>query len=217
MSSRAKAKTEARLARVAEMRRAELARKRRIQIFSVVGVVVLVVAVIVGAVVLTAGGGDDSGGDEVAKPKAGDIRGEKVWDADDLGRTHTEDDVDYPQSPPVGGDHSRVWADCNGTVYDEELEEENAVHSLEHGAVWVTYNDRASDKDVQELSDRVSSTQFSLMSPYQDQKSPITLTAWGHQLGVEKASDPRVDEFFRTFVQGKQTPEVGATCTAPQQ
>jgi uncharacterized protein DUF3105 len=216
MSSRAKVKDEARRARVAEMRRAELARKRRIQIISVVGVAVLVVAVIVGAVFLTASSGDDDsgGGEQAAKPKAGEIRGEKVWE--DLGRTHTTEDVDYPQSPPVGGDHDPVWADCDGTVYDKELDEENAVHSLEHGAVWVTYTDQVGDKDIQQLSDRVSSTPYSLMSPYQDQKSPITLTAWGHQLGVDSASDPRVKEFFKTYVQGEQTPEVGATCTAAQ-
>ncbi|MGP3971085.1 DUF3105 domain-containing protein [Streptomyces sp. 6N223] len=216
MSSRAKAKDEARRARVAEMRRAELARKRRIQIISVVSVTVLVVAVIVGAVALTAGSNDDDsgGGGGGEQAQAGDIRGEKVWE--DLGRTHVSGDVEYPQSPPVGGDHHQIWADCDGTVHDEELVEEEAVHSLEHGAVWVTYTDQVGDKDVQELTDRVSSTPYSMMSPYQDQTSPITLTAWGHQLGVDSASDPRVKEFFKTYVQGEQTPEVGAACTVPQ-
>ena len=39
----------------------------------------------------------------------------------DLTRDHTDDTVDYPQSPPVGGDHKAEWVDCTGTVYDEVL------------------------------------------------------------------------------------------------
>jgi len=39
------------------------------------------------------------------------------------------------------------------------------------------------------------------------------LTAWGHQRTVTSASDPNVDKFFETYVQGRQTPEPGAACT----
>jgi hypothetical protein len=210
MSSRAKAKDEARRARVAEMRRAELARKRRIQIISVVGIAVLVAAVIIGGFALVSSSGDESGGEDQADL----IRGEETWD--DLSQDHVDGEVDYPMSPPVGGEHNLVWADCDATVYEEEIPEEQAVHSLEHGAVWITYNDKAKDSDIETLSERVSNTPYSMMSPYQDQESPITLSAWGHQLGVDKASDPRVEEFLNTYVQGEQTPEVGASCTASQ-
>ncbi len=51
---------------------------------------------------------------------------------------HSGADVDYPESPPYGGDHDLAWADCTGTIYPEPIRSENAVHSLEHGAVWVT-------------------------------------------------------------------------------
>ena len=52
--------------------------------------------------------------------------------------------------PPVGGAaRPAYWADCTGTVYTVDIRHENAVHSLEHGAVWITYNpDEVSQADV---------------------------------------------------------------------
>ena len=50
---------------------------------------------------------------------------------------HTEGNVDYAQTPPAGGPHDPVWQNCG--FYTEPVRDENAVHSLEHGAVWITY------------------------------------------------------------------------------
>ena len=48
--------------------------------------------------------------------------------------------VAYDRFPPVGGPHDGTWADCNGVVYDTAVRNENMVHTLEHGAIWITYN-----------------------------------------------------------------------------
>jgi hypothetical protein len=87
------------------------------------------------------------------------------------------------------------------------------VHSLEHGAVWVTYSSKASEADVKALAEKVKKTPYTLMSPVEDQKDPIMLSAWGHQRTVTGAKDPDVAKFFESYVQGKQTPEPGAACT----
>jgi len=131
-----------------------------------------------------------------------------------LSRNHTTEDVDYPQTPPVGGDHDPQWLDCTGTVYDQPVRDENAVHSLEHGAVWITYNDDATDADVKSLATRVQGQPYTLMSPYPDEPGTIELTAWGLQLTVDNADDPRIDKFLEAYRQGPQTPEPGATCEA---
>ncbi|WP_299531324.1 DUF3105 domain-containing protein [uncultured Streptomyces sp.] len=153
------------------------------------------------------------GGPPPTAAAGGPVRGEKTWDAEKLGRDHVAGDVDYPMTPPVGGNHDQVWMNCQGDVYEKPLADVNAVHSLEHGAVWVTYNATASDADVSALASRVSSTPFTLMSPYPSQAGTITLTAWGKQLTVDGAEDERVDAFLSAYVQGPQTPEPGAPCT----
>ncbi|MBT2380169.1 DUF3105 domain-containing protein [Streptomyces sp. ISL-111] len=151
-------------------------------------------------------GGDGSG-------TGGAIAGLKSWNAAELGRDHTAGDVDYPMTPPVGGDHNPSWLDCDGDVYEKAVPDVNAVHSLEHGAVWVTYNTEAADADVTKLAERVRNTPFTLMSPYAEQEGAIVLSAWGKQVTVDRAEDRRVDQFLAQYVQGPQTPEPGAPCT----
>ncbi|MGW5066157.1 DUF3105 domain-containing protein [Streptomyces cyaneofuscatus] len=158
-------------------------------------------------------GQDDkpSGGD--SGDTGGAIAGLKSWDGAELGRNHSAGDVDYPMTPPVGGDHNPSWLNCDGDVYEKAVPNVNAVHSLEHGAVWVTYSAKAAEGDVAKLAERVRSTPFTLMSPYADQEGAITLSAWGKQVTVDSADDRRVDQFLAQYVQGPQTPEPGAPCT----
>ncbi|MEU5556584.1 DUF3105 domain-containing protein [Streptomyces globisporus] len=145
--------------------------------------------------------------------KGGAIEGLKSWDAAKLGRQHVAGTVDYPMKPPVGGDHNASWMNCDGDVYEKALPDVNAVHSLEHGAVWDTYNGSAAEADVAALAERVEKTPFTLMSPYAGQEGAITLSAWGKQVTVDSADDRRVDQFLTEYVQGAQTPEPGAPCT----
>ncbi|MEU0248315.1 DUF3105 domain-containing protein [Streptomyces sp. NPDC006235] len=141
------------------------------------------------------------------------VRGEQTWSIEELTYRHVQGDVAYRVNPPVGGDHSTVWMNCDGDVYTDAVRKENAVHSLEHGAVWITYNTQAEATSVRALADKVASTPYTLMSPVSTQPGRIMLTAWGHQLTVDTARDPRVGEFLAAYVQGPQTPEPGAPCT----
>ncbi|MEU0108459.1 DUF3105 domain-containing protein [Streptomyces sp. NPDC006251] len=205
MGSNSKAQKAARRARIEEMRRTEQKRERRNKIIAIAASTAIVAGIAVGGWYLL------DTANEKEKAQAAPVRGEQTWS--DLSRTHVNGTVDYPMHPPVGGNHNRVWQNCNGNVYDQPIKDENAVHSLEHGAVWVTYNDKATAADIKALSERVAKTPYTLMSPYKSETSPITLSAWGHQLKVNKASDARVAEFFDKYVQGPQTPEPGAACT----
>ena len=126
-------------------------------------------------------------------------------------RSHVMGNVEYPQTPPVGGAHHPQWLACNGEVYDAPVANENAVHALEHGAVWITYREDVSKEDIESLAKKVG--EYTFMSPYPAQPGPIMLSAWGLQLTVERADDTRIDTFLNTYRQGKQTPEPGATCT----
>ncbi|CBG73646.1 putative membrane protein [Streptomyces scabiei 87.22] len=205
-----------RKARIEAMRRAEHSRERRNRILTIGASVLVVAGLVVGGTVLIRSQSDD--GDSVAsdskstgKWKTGSD-GVKTWSTK-LTQNHVTKSVKYPMEPPVGGDHNPVWQNCNGDVYDKAIKNENAVHSLEHGAVWVTYSSKASEADVKALAEKVKKTPYTLMSPVEDQKDPIMLSAWGHQRTVTGAKDPDVAKFFESYVQGKQTPEPGAACT----
>jgi hypothetical protein len=131
--------------------------------------------------------------------------------------THVNGLIKYDSSPPVGGDHDQFWANCNGTVYDHQIANENAVHMLEHGAVWITYNPKTLDAaGVAKLKTYVAGQDRMAMSPYAGLRTPISLQAWGYQLFVDSASDPRIQQFITTLKYNQQTtPEIGASCTDP--
>ncbi|MFB7058739.1 DUF3105 domain-containing protein [Streptomyces vinaceus] len=211
MASRTSPDNNSRQARIAEMRRAEQSRDRRNKALAITASVAVVAALVgFGAWVMI---DKKEQKDAAAAAAKAPVNGEQTWDVKTLGRNHVETPVKYPMNPPVGGDHNPRWMNCNGDVYKNAIPEVNAVHSLEHGAVWVTYNEKAAKGDVDALAGKVAKTPYTLMSPDKEQAGAIMLSAWGKQLTVDKADDPRVAQFFTKYVQGPQTPEPGAACT----
>lgn len=128
-----------------------------------------------------------------------------------LPRGHTEQPVNYPQNPPVGGAHSPAWQNCG--IYDQPIRSELAVHSLEHGAVWITYQPDLPEAEVSLLQNLVRGQSFLLLSPYEGLPAPVVASAWGVQLQLDSASDPRLEQFIEAYRLGPQTPEPGASCT----
>lgn len=124
---------------------------------------------------------------------------------------HVEGTVDYPQNPPAGGPHNQYWLNCG--VYDQPQQNENAVHSLEHGAIWVTYDAaRVSGDELATLRSLLPST-YAILSPYEGLPSPIVVSGWNTQLKVDSASDPRISEFFEEYWRSQNVPEPAAACT----
>lgn len=126
---------------------------------------------------------------------------------------HKPGPLKYDQTPSWGGEHNGTWMTCQGNVYDAEVPEENAAHSMEHGAVWVSYRPDLPKDQVTELRDLVEGTDYRLMSPFPGQKASISIQAWGRQLTADSADDPALKKFAQEFTNGPQTPEKGATCS----
>src|SRR5439155_7596819 len=81
-------------------------------------------------------------------------------------RNHVAGPVDYPQKPPVGGDHAPVWQNCG--LYSQPVPTERAVHSMEHGAVWITYRPGLPKSQVDVLRALARSTPYVLVAPWAD-------------------------------------------------
>lgn len=128
-----------------------------------------------------------------------------------ISNQHVDGNVDYPQTPPVGGPHNPVWQTCG--VYTEPIMDEHAVHDLEHGAVWITYQPDLPADQVAKLAQITRGGTHRLLSPYVGLDSPIVASAWGYQLRVQDANDSRLTDFIAKYEQGPQTPEMGATCS----
>ncbi|WP_127792376.1 DUF3105 domain-containing protein [Agromyces sp. LHK192] len=191
-------------AKLAEFRRQEARRKRnrRIAIGSGIVAIVAVVGLLVAAFVLAPKPATYSAGGSGAE-----IDGVETFDN---ASAHVQGAVDYPQTPPTGGEHNPVWLNCG--VYTEPVPNENAVHSLEHGAVWVTYDPSLADAELEALRAKLPST-YVILSPFDGLPSPIVLSGWNTQLQVDDADDARIAEFLEEYWKSDLVPEPGALCT----
>ena len=148
------------------------------------------------------------GGGKVAAPNSG-IKGVTTYRG--MSHEHIRGKLSYPQSPPVGGRHSPAWLQC--AVYTSELPKENAVHSEEHGGVWLTYLPTLPKARVAQLADLArTNVEFVLVSPYPGQPAPVIASTWGAQLRVNSASDPRLLAFIKAYAGGDQGGEKGVGC-----
>lgn len=128
----------------------------------------------------------------------------------DLEQTHIDTPVDYPQTPPVGGPHTPEWQTCG--FYDVEFPKERGVHSMEHGAVWITYTAGLPAADIAVLQAIVDNGKEVLVGPFTGLPTPIVASAWGKQLQVQSVNDPRLAQFVAAFDDGPQTPEKNTPC-----
>lgn len=120
-------------------------------------------------------------------------------------------DVEYSNFPPAGGPHYDIWLNCG--FYTVELRNELVVHSLEHGAVWVTYRSDASLEDLESLAALAERNNYLLVSPYENQQSEIVLSAWSRQLSLNSVDDARFVEFLDIYLGGgPRAQEPGAVC-----
>ena len=125
---------------------------------------------------------------------------------------HVRYDVEYPTSPPAGGPHLGIWLNCG--FYTVPVLDELAVHSLEHGAVWVTYRSDVPAGDLGELEALASRLSHLLVSPYEAQDSPLVLTVWARRLPLDSLEDARFERFLEVYLgDGPTAPEPGAACS----
>lgn len=118
---------------------------------------------------------------------------------DNLGATHiaqNEPHLDYNSNPPSSGWHyaePAAWG-----FYDRELPDEQVVHNLEHGGVWLAYQpdiDESTKGTIKLLVARFSSKVIATQRSKNDM--PIALVSWGRVLKLETFDKDATLDFIR--------------------
>ena len=156
-------------------------------------------------------------------PKGGDphndipaLKATKTFDY--VGNEHTTDPVKYAQTPPAGGPHDPTWDKC-GMAYSAPPRNENAVHDLEHGTVWITYRPGLDAAGVQSLQTQLEGLKSGkwMLSPYPGLPAPVVVTVWNAQLDLKGADDPRLPVFIKEYGDEHTAPEPLSTCGGGKQ
>ncbi|MBI2670177.1 MAG: DUF3105 domain-containing protein [Candidatus Yanofskybacteria bacterium] len=118
-----------------------------------------------------------------------------------LGRNHVSDGMvgSYNSNPPTSGDHYAVAAPAR--FYDRELPDEQLVHNLEHGHVWITYKPDLSSEVIDILKDFAGGNIIVTLRSKND--TDIALAAWGRldKFNVEAGSidQQRIKDFISRY------------------
>lgn len=123
-------------------------------------------------------------------------------------RSHVQGAVAYDMDPPVGGAHAERWMNCG--FYEDPVPNENAVHALEHGVVWITFQPDLPGDQVDTLR-AVALESEVMVSPYPGLDSPVVASVWGAQLRLDSADDPELLNFVASL-RNVTAPEPGASC-----
>jgi uncharacterized protein DUF3105 len=163
---------------------------------AVIGLVAVIALGIIGFGVFSVVKGSRSWEDKAADISGVvDYRKQKNAQIDD--RTHKDGTLTYVTSPPVGGAHNATPQNCNGDVYDAPIANEHAVHSLEHGAVWITYKQGLAQDQIDVLKKLVQGQDYTFMSPYAGLDKNVSVQVWGVQLKTDDAGDSRIPQFIK--------------------
>lgn len=133
-----------------------------------------------------------------------------------VGRTHIASGTagsGYNSNPPASGNHWGSPAE-NG-VHDKQLPDEQLIHNLEHGYVWISYRPvgelaeatteantvpGASDEVIDELKKIVEADDWKVvLGPREKNDSMIALVAWGRVLKLDSPDYDKVKEFVKTY------------------
>ena len=150
---------------------------------------------------------EPDGSDSGSQP---DIEGLEVL-AEDPSHDHVEGPIEYDRVPPLGGEHHPRWLACD--VYDEPVPLEPAVHSIEHGAVWIAYAPDLPAEQVEQLAALADlDEEYVLVAPQDGLDSRVVAVTWGAGIEASSADDPRLEQFVQAYAGGGQGGEPGAPC-----
>ena len=139
--------------------------------------------------------GDDAGGAAVAGSDLCTSCGGCAEALPVTSRLHVTGPLEYPDPPPVGGDHDPCWAPWG--VHSEAVPPRNWVHNLEHGGVVFLYNcPDGCSADLEAFAALARANQRTLLTPYADLPARFALVAWGHRILSACVDKPVFQAFY---------------------
>jgi len=109
-----------------------------------------------------------------------------------IGATHGE----YNSNPPTGGWHYETPVQTG--IYDQEFLDEQVVHNLEHGHIWIAYRSDLPRGDIDALAEIAKSYSSKIiMTLRPNNPTVISVVAWEYLLNLDSLEKGRVESFIK--------------------
>ncbi|PIT93257.1 MAG: hypothetical protein COU06_00985 [Candidatus Harrisonbacteria bacterium CG10_big_fil_rev_8_21_14_0_10_38_8] len=118
------------------------------------------------------------------------------------GRDHIGVNIPHPpynSNPPSSGWH--YTSPALGRFYNDPLPDEQVIHNLEHGDIWITYHPSIGDKAKEIL--RSFAGQYVVVSPRIENEGDISIVSWGRvdtfNVEDEVVNKERIKDFIKRY------------------
>lgn len=102
--------------------------------------------------------------------------------------------IEYKSNPPHSGPHYDRTA--HSGIYDKAPADGYLVHSLEHGAVILWYNEKLSSGDIEKLREIFGKMGGKTIMTPRKMDVPVALTSWTRILKLEKIDEKKILDFY---------------------
>jgi len=123
-----------------------------------------------------------------------------------LGQEHISVGASHPaynSNPPTSGWHYAQPADWG--VYQNELPDEQLIHNLEHGGIWISYQGISDEqKSILEEIGKAN-RQSVIVSPRSTNNDKIVVASWGKMMKLETADKALIQKYIMQYK--NQSPE----------
>lgn len=104
----------------------------------------------------------------------------------------------YNSNPPSSGPH---WANpAKNGFYDEPLRDEQLIHNLEHGHIWIAYRPDVSDEVKARLKEITEKEDWKVVAaPREANDAKIACVAWGRILKMDEPNYQKIEDFIKTY------------------
>ncbi len=118
----------------------------------------------------------------------------------DHGREHVSSKEYGGDQPPTSGSHTNpvAWG-----VYDTEVRDDQVIHNMEHGGIYVSYQPDLPQDQIEKLkkllSEPFSNPEFQpkkiVLAPRAANKSPIELSSWRRSESLASYDQKKIEEY----------------------
>lgn len=118
-----------------------------------------------------------------------------------IGRDHVPEGTkvtSYNSNPPTSGDH---WpAPAAWGFYEEVVADEQLVHNVEHGGIWISYNDidKETASELRTLAEKYNQAVIATPRPANDAR--IAVASWGRLMKLDDFSKARIEDFIKANI-----------------
>ncbi len=114
------------------------------------------------------------------------------------GQTHIpvgSEHAPYGTNPPTSGPHYEQPAAWG--VYANPLPDEQVVHNLEHGGIWISYKgvDADTKAKLEDIGEKNSNSV--VVSPREANDAPIALASWTRYIKLDTFDRAKIEEFIK--------------------